>query len=319
MNRKEKHAPAAPFSPKKPLIPTAPGAALSLSDEKQYVVSSSPHVAADEGTRSIMFDVIIALVPTLCLSVYYFGWRSLMLTLECTALCVAFEWLWCRLMKKPQPVGDLSAVVTGMLIAFNMPATVPYYVPVVACAFASIVVKQLYGGIGKNFMNPALAGRVFVFLCFTRAMASFPQVFSHAPVFGEGVDVVTSATPLSVLKRGALPEITLTKLLIGQHGGVLGETGTVTLLAGGLYLMLRRVISPRIPLCYLGTVALLCYLFPKGGVDRLQWMLYQLCSGGLMLGALFMATDYVTSPVTGRGRILYGIGCGALTVLFRYF
>ena len=311
-------APEEPAVEREPLIPTAQSAGLALPPEKRYAVRPAPHVTAEEDTRSIMLDVLIALMPSLCLSVYYFGWRALMLTLESAALCVAFEWLWCRLRKLPQSAGDLSAVVTGVLLSFTLPATVPYYLPVVACAFAILIVKQLYGGIGRNLVNPALAGRVFVFFCFTGAMTRFPEVFSRLPVLGP-VDAVTAATPLASLKAGVLPDLLTSKLFIGQHAGALGETGTVTLLAGGAYLMLRRVISPRIPLCYLGTVALLCLLFPRGEADRVQWMLSNLCSGGLVLGAFFMATDYATSPVTGKGRMLYGAGCGALTVLFRYF
>lgn len=306
-------------APTGPLIPTAPGTAMSLAEDKLYTVTSSPHVASEEGTRSIMLDVVIALLPALAGAVYFFGWRSLTLTLVSVAVCVAAEYIWCRLMHRPRAVGDLSAVVTGILIAFNLPATVPYYVPVVAGVFAIVIVKQLYGGIGKNFMNPALAGRAFVFFCFTRAMATFPEVFEYAPVVGSTADVVTAATPLAALKNGLLPDFSPVELLLGQNGGTLGETSVVLLLAGGLYLMLRRVISPRIPLCYIGTVAVLCLIFPRGGIAPVDWMLYNLLSGGLVLGALFMATDYTTSPVTTTGRTLFGIGCGALTVFFRYF
>jgi electron transport complex protein RnfD len=285
---------------------------------KQLIVSSSPHSAITEDTRSIMLDVIIALTPALVLAVFFFGFRALTLTLVSVASCIAFEFLYRRFMKKSATVGDLSAVVTGILLAFNVPASAPYWMIVIGAGFAIIIVKQLYGGIGKNFMNPALAARVFLF-SWPAIMTTWPKVFEASPLTGSTADVVTSATPLAALKVGTLPDFTLMELLLGQHGGSLGETSAIVLLLGGLYLVLRRVISPRIPLCFIGTVALLTFVFPRGGIANLDWMLYNVFSGGLILGAVFMATDFATSPVTKRGQIVFGIGCGLITVFIRYF
>ena len=289
-----------------------------MAMDKQLQVTSSPHTDIAEDTRSIMLDVIIALAPALVLSIFYFGFRSLTLTLVSVSACIAFEFLYRKLMKKSTTIGDLSAVVTGMLIGFNLPVSAPYWMAVVGAAFAIIVVKQLYGGLGKNFMNPALAARVFL-LSWPSIMATWPQVFERIPLYGSTVDVVTSATPLASLKAATLPDYTVMELLLGQHGGCLGETSAIVLLLGGVYLVLRKVISPRIPLFYIGTVAAITYIFPRGGIDNLQWMLYNILSGGLMIGAVFMATDYATSPVTRGGQVLYGIGCGLITVFIRYF
>lgn len=289
-----------------------------MAMDKQLQVTSSPHIDIAEDTRSLMFDVIIALSPALLLSVFYFGLRALTITLISVASCIAFEFLYRRLMKKHTTIGDLSAVVTGILIAFNLPASAPYWMVVVGAGFAIVVVKQLYGGLGKNFMNPALAARAFL-LSWPGIMTTWPKVFEKISVYGSTADVVTSATPLVSLKAGALPDNTLMEMLLGQHSGCLGETSAVVLLLGGVYLVLRKVISPRIPLFYIGTVAVVTFIFPRGGVNNLQWMLYNVLSGGLILGAVFMATDYVTSPVTRGGRALYGIGCGLITVFIRYF
>ena len=200
-------------------------------------------------------------------------------------------------MKQPTTIGDLSAAVTGVLLAMCLPASTPYWVAAIGGVFAIVIVKQLFGGLGKNFINPALGGRVFLF-------ASLPSFISRYAAPGR--DFWTSVWSLQ-------------QLLVGEHAGCLGEVAALMLLAGGVYLVLRKVISPRIPLFYIGTVAVLTFLFPLGGVGRLDWMLYNLFSGGLMLGAIFMATDYVTSPVTPTGRTVYAIGCGALTVFLRYF
>ncbi|NLM62057.1 MAG: RnfABCDGE type electron transport complex subunit D [Clostridiales bacterium] len=289
-----------------------------MAMDKQLQVSSSPHIDIAEDTRSLMLDVIIALTPALLLSVFYFGFRALILTLISVASCIAFEFLYRRLMKKHTTIGDLSAVVTGILIAFNLPASAPYWMVVVGAFFAIVIVKQLYGGLGKNFMNPALAARAFL-LSWPTTMSTWPKVFEKVPLIGQTADVVTAATPLAALKSGTLPDNTLMELLLGQHGGTLGETSAIVLLIGGVYLVLRKVISPRIPLFYIGTVAVVTFIFPRGGVNNLQWMLYNVLSGGLILGAVFMATDYVTSPVTKGGRALFGIGCGLITVFIRYF
>ena len=301
------------------LIPTASDLTTMPADGRSYPTAPAPHIAAEAGTRSIMLDVIIALLPAFAGAVYFFGWRSLVIALITPAACVACEYLWCVAMKKPRPVGDLSAVVTGLIIAAGVPATVPYYLPVVAAVFAIVVVKQLYGGLGKNFMNPALSGLAFVLLCFPEAMTSFPEPFEYAPVFGSTAGFTNGLHPLISMWYGEAPDATVSELLLGQNAGALGETSVVLLLAGGAYLMLRRVISPRIPLLYLGTVALLCAIFPRAGMSGGEWAAYNLLSGGLVFCALFCATDYVTSPVTAIGRTIYAVGCGALTVFLRYF
>ncbi len=267
-----------------------------------------------------MLDVIIALVPALAASVYIFGFRALAVTLVSCAACVFFEWGYRALMKKPQNVGDLSAVVTGMLMAFCLPVTVPYWLPVIGAFFAIVIVKQLFGGIGKNFLNPALAARAFLFswpVLMTKWVAPF-SYSSIMNIFG-GADAITSATPMGALHAGLLPNATVAQAFLGEIGGSLGEVSALMLLLGGAYLVFHKVISPRIPLAYILTVAVITYIFPKGEADRLSWMLYNLFCGGLMLGAIFMATDYTTSPITKLGQIIFGIGCGLITVLIRYF
>ncbi len=284
-------------------------------------VASSPHLGTADSTPGIMLDVIIALVPALVSAVWFFGPRALVLTLVTVASTVGFEWLYRKLMKLPSTIGDLSAAVTGVLLAMCLPASTPYWVAVIGGAFAIVIVKQLFGGLGKNFINPALGGRVFLFASlpafisgYTAAGRDFwPSVWSAA-------DVVSEATPMGSLHGGAIPQgLTVQQLLVGEHAGCLGEVAALMLIAGGIYLVLRKVISPRIPLVYIGTVAVLTFLFPLGGNGRVEWMLYNILSGGLLLGAIFMATDYVTSPVTPTGRTVYAIGCGALTVFLRYF
>jgi electron transport complex protein RnfD len=295
--------------------------------DHSYTISSSPHIKQEEDTRSLMLDVCIALAFPLIIAVYFFGWRALVITALSVGACVFFEWAYRALMKKESSAGDLSAVVTGLLLAFNLSAAAPYWLPVIGAFFAIVIVKQLYGGLGHNFLNPALAARVFLAVSFTGVMNVFPAAapgdLTALPLWGR-VDAVSAATPLSMglMKAGVLPgeaQFNLQELLLGQMPGTLGEVSALMLLLGGLYLLVRRVITPRVPLCYLGTVAALTYLFPLGGNSRLDWMLFQLLSGGLVLGAVFMATDYVTSPVTKRGQVLFGVGCGLLTVFIRYF
>ena len=284
----------------------------------ELTISSSPHTHSPITTQTIMRDVLIALAPALIGSVVFFGPRALLVTLVSAAACVAFEWLWCRLMKCDNKTYDLSAVVTGVLLAFVCPPTIPYWMIIMGDLFAIILVKMLFGGIGKNFVNPALAGRAFMF-SWPVAMSTWVKVgiSNAAPVFG-GADIVTAATPLSFMHQGQMPNVTVAQAFFGNVGGCIGETSALLLLAGFLYLLWRKVITVRIPLTYIGTVAVLTFLFPQGQ-DRVQWMAYQLFTGGLMLGAIFMATDYVTSPVTKLGQIVYGMGCGVLTVLIRYF
>ena len=272
-------------------------------------VSTSPHIRHGNTTTRVMADVLIAMAPALIWGIYVFGLNALLMPLIAAASCVLFELLTQKLLRKPVTVGDLSAVVTGVLIGFNLPANNSYFLPIVGSAFAIIVVKQLFGGIGKNFLNPALAARVFLFLSWPVQMTSYPAPFDRAVV-----DVVASATPRS---GGAAD---LLDLFLGKCGGSIGEVSALLLLAGGAYLMIRRVISWHIPVAYLGTVALITFVFPRGeGFFDWRFMLFELLSGGLMLGAILMATDYVTSPITKSGKLIFGVGCGLLTVFLRYF
>ena len=284
----------------------------------ELTISSSPHVHAPITTKTIMRDVLIALAPALIGSVVFFGFRALAVTLVSVAAAVGFEWLWCRLMKCDDKTYDLSAVVTGVLLAFVCPPTIPYWMIIIGDLFAVILVKMLFGGIGKNFVNPALAGRAFMF-SWPAAMSNWVKVgFENSAGLLSTADAVTAATPLSFMHQGNLPDVSVADAFLGNVGGCIGETSALLLLIGFAYLLWRKVLTVRIPLSYIGTVAVLAFLFPQGN-DRVQWMAYQLFTGGLMLGAIFMATDYVTSPVTKLGQVVYGIGCGVLTVLIRYF
>ena len=285
----------------------------------ELTISSSPHVHSSFTTKTIMRDVLIALLPALLGSIWFFGIRALVVTLISVTSCVFFEWVWCRLMKQHCKVYDMSAMVTGVLIAFVCPVSIPYWCIIIGDFFAIVVVKMLFGGIGHNIVNPALAARAFMFswpVLMTRW--TDPGFANAAPVFGQ-TDAVASATPLTQMGQGSLPTASLSDLFLGNVGGTIGETSVLLLLIGFAYLLARKVITLRIPGTFIGTVAVLTFLFPQGGCDRLQWMAAQLCSGGLVLGAVFMATDYVTSPVTHLGQILFGIGCGLLTVAIRYF
>ena len=284
----------------------------------ELTISSSPHVHSPVTTQTIMRDVLIALCPALIGSVYFFGFRALMVTLVSVSACVFFEWLWCKLMKQSCKVYDLSACVTGVLLAFVCPPTIPYWTIILGDLFAIILVKMLFGGIGKNIVNPALAGRAFMF-SWPMAMSTWVKVgLEHAANPFTTVDIVTEATPLAAMHQGQLPNVTILDSFLGNIGGCIGETSALLLLIGFVYLLARKVITARIPLAYIGTVAVLSLLFPMGH-DSLTWMGYQLFTGGLMLGAIFMATDYVTSPLTKLGQIVYGIGCGVLTIVIRYF
>ena len=284
----------------------------------ELTISSSPHVHSPVTTQTIMRDVLIALAPALIGSVYFFGFRALLVTLVSAAACVFFEWAYCKIAKAPCKIYDLSAVVTGVLLAFVCPVTIPYWCIIIGDFFAIIVVKQVFGGIGRNIVNPALASRAFLF--------SWPALMSHwvKPGFQNAAglfstaDAVTGATPLAQMGQGTLPDATLAELFVGRVGGCIGETSVLLLLVGLVYLLVRKIISLRIPVAFIGTVAVLTFLFPQGQ-DNLQWMAAQLFSGGLFLGAIFMATDYVTSPVTKLGQVIFGIGCGVLTVVIRYF
>ena len=287
----------------------------------ELTISSSPHAHSTTTTQTVMRDVLIALLPALIGSVVFFGLRALMVTLVSVAACVFFEWGYRKMMKLDDTTWDLSAVVTGVLLAFVCPVTIPYWAIVLGALFAIVLVKQLFGGIGKNFVNPALAGRAFMF-SWPVAMSTWIKVgFENAAsVVGANADIVTQATPLSAMHQGTFDASlgTITDLFIGNVGGCLGETSALLLLIGFAYLLVRKVISARIPVAYIATVAVLSVLFPMGN-DPLTWMAAQVFGGGLMLGAIFMATDYVTSPITKRGQIIFGIGCGVLTIAIRYF
>ncbi|MBQ3276417.1 MAG: RnfABCDGE type electron transport complex subunit D [Oscillospiraceae bacterium] len=272
------------------------------------IVSVSPHYhKAGATTQRVMLDVIIALIPALIASCLIFGVRSLLLVAVSAANCVLLEWVWNKLMKKPDTVSDLSAVVTGMLLAFNVPATMPIWQLIVGDFIAIIIVKMLFGGLGCNFVNPALVGRVAMMLSFTSNMTNYGTAAAK-------VDVLSSATPLAAM--GNLNFSHFMTLFLGRHGGVLGETCALALLIGGVYLCVRQVIKPTIPCIYIGSVLVFTFLF--SGFNGTQAVL-SVFSGGLMLGAIFMATDYVTSPLTFKGQLIYALGCGFLTTMIRLF
>ena len=284
----------------------------------ELTISSSPHVHSKLTTQTIMRDVLIALVPALVGSVCFFGFRALLVTLVSMAGCVFFEWAWCRVMKVHCKVYDLSCLVTGMLIAFVCPVTIPYWCILIGDFFAIIVVKMLFGGIGKNFVNPALAARAFMFSWPVLMTNWVKPGFENAAGVLSTADAVTAATPMASLHQGLLPADSLWNMFLGNIGGSLGETSALLLLVGFVYLLARKIISARIPLVYIGTVAVLALLFPRGN-DPITWCAAQIFGGGLMLGAIFMATDYVTSPVTHLGQVIYAMGCGVLTIVIRYF
>ncbi len=290
----------------------------------KLIATSNPHIRNHDTTRSIMLDVLSALLPALIWAVIRFGLEALVLTAVSAAGCVFFEWGYRKLMKKPASVGDLSAVVTGVLLSFVCPVTTPLWMILIGDFFAIVVVKQIFGGIGKNFLNPALAGRAFLLGSYAGLMTKWIAPGERAPLFqmGTTVDVVTAATPLAYMKTGDMAGLTgtysLGDVFLGNVGGSMGEVSALLLLIGGGYLIFRKVISWHTPVAYIATVAVLTCLFPKAG-GGVEWMLYSLFGGGLMLGAIFMATDYATSPITKKGQLIYGIGCGVFTVFIRYF
>ena len=290
----------------------------------KLIATSNPHIRSNETTRSIMLDVIIAMLPALAFAIFNFGLRALTLTAVSVVGCVFWEWLYRKLMKKPQSIGDLSSVVTGMLLAFVCPVQMPYWMIIIGDFFAIVVVKQLFGGIGKNFLNPALAGRAVLLASYAGTMTSWvdPAV-NKAAIIGSNADIVTTATPLAIMKTGDFAELlsahSVGSMFVGTGiPGSLGEVSALALLIGGAYLIWRKVINWQTPVAYIATVAVLTFLFPKQG-SGLEWMLYSIFGGGLFLGAFFMATDYATSPVTKKGQLIFGIGCGLFTVLICYF
>ena len=276
----------------------------------KLIVSSSPHISSPVKTKNIMLDVIIAMVPALLASVYFFGPRALALVVITVAACVISEYISRKVMKREQTIGDLSAVVTGMLLAFNYPATLPFWIAALGGVVAIVFVKQMFGGLGHNFANPAITARVILLTSFALRMTTWIE--PHAWKAGE-VDAVSAATTLGMISSGNTADLpTYMQMLIGERAGCLGETCIIGLLIGGIYLVAKKVISPIIPVCYIGTVFVLSAVL---GSDPVM----QILSGGLFLGAIFMATDYVTSPITNKGKVIYAIGCGIITVLIRQF
>ena len=292
---------------------------------KEYTFDAAyqPQVRAKRGTREIMLDVIIALLPALCVGVWQFGAQALIPLAVSIVSCVFFEWAYRKLLKKPQSIGDLSAVVTGMLLAFVCPPTLPYWMIIIGAFFAIVVVKQLYGGIGCNFLNPALAGRAALLASYATAMTTWAVPMSKLSAFGSNADAVTSSTPLAMMKNGDFATLTSTysvvDMFLGRVGGSLGEVSALMLLLGGVYLVIRKVISWHIPVAYIATVAILTLIAAPAGISGVDYMLYNVFGGGLMLGAIFMATDYATSPVTKPGQLIFGLGCGLLTCFIRRF
>jgi len=273
----------------------------------KLTVASSPHIRGDFKTSRLMLDVVIALVPALLAGTIVFGFRALALTAVSMIAAVAAEGLYALVTRQRSTIQDCSALVTGMLVALILPVTVPYWLVAVGSAFAIVVIKLMWGGLGQNVFNPALSARAFVMLLWPAYVTRYP-----------GLDGVTAATPLHHMVMPALPEETVLDMFLGNCPGSIGEISALALLIGGTYLVYRKVITVRIPAAYLLTVAAVTFVFHKTD-NALSWMLYSLFSGGVMLGAIFMATEYGSSPVTPGGQVSFGIGCGILTVVFRYF
>ena len=284
---------------------------------KKLLVSASPHIHSPETTTGVMGDVIISLLPALVMAVVWFGSRALVLTAVCIGTAVLAEWVFRRVMKRPNTLGDLSAVVTGLILALNLPATLPLWMAAIGSIVAIVVVKQMFGGIGQNFVNPAMTARIILMVSFPTAMARWTAPLASA----WSADAVTTATPMASLAASSggnlsadLPS--LWQMLVGYHGGSMGEVCALALLVGGVYLIIRRVISPIIPTAYIGTVAVWMLL---AGHGDLRFVAYELLGGGLLLGAFFMATDYATSPITAKGKWIFGIGCGIITSVIRLY
>ena len=284
-------------------------------DKKTYsnlVVSSAPHLVTNMDTTRIMLMVLIGLAPSFLVSIYVFGMRVIALTAVCIIASMFFEWEWNKLMHKTQTVGDLSAAVTGTLIAFNVPSGLPFWIAIVGCFVAIIVVKQLYGGIGKNVVNPAITARIVLFISFATQMTTWPLPRMAA-------DATSTATPLGVLAEGGAELPSNMQMFLGFIGGSMGEVSALALLIGGLFLIWKKIISPIIPCCFIGTVFVfaLIYYAATGDGNALQMAIFHICAGGVMLGAFFMATDYVTSPLLPMGKVIFGIGCGIITMVIR--
>ena len=287
-------------------------------DKKYYdnlVVSTAPHLVTNLDTRKTMLMVIIALIPSFGFSIAIFGPRVIALTLVCMLASMGFEWAYNKLMHKRQTVGDMSAALTGMLIAFNVPSSFPYWMAVIGCFVAIIIVKQIYGGIGRNVVNPAITARIVLFISFATEMTTWPVARMS------GIDAETSATPLGILAEGNIADLPSNKeMFLGFIGGSMGEVSALALLIGGLFLIWKKIISPIIPACFIGTVfviALAYYGLTNSDVSALNMAIFHVCAGGVMLGAFFMATDYVTSPIMPLGKVIMGVGCGIITMVIR--
>ena len=275
--------------------------------QKNLAVSSSPHLRSSASTRRIMQEVCLALAPAGIAGIVLFGAHAAALIAASVITCVLSEFFYQKLAKEKTTIGDWSAVVTGLLLAYNLPANAPIWLAVVGGVIAIVLVKQMFGGIGSNFMNPALTARAILFISWSGLMSSYPQTTF-------AVDATSSATPLALIGAGNVQDVNLWNLMIGNCGGVLGETCKLAIIAGGVYMLIRRIIDWRIPVTFIGTV-FLCYLFKDGA----EVAVYQIFAGGLMLGAFFMATDYATSPVSGIGKIIMGVGCGILLFVIRAY
>ena len=277
--------------------------------DKKLTVSASPHVRSAQTVSGIMLNVIIALIPALAASVWLFGLRVLLVCAVTVSVSVLSEYIARKVMKRHNTIGDLSAVVTGLILAFNLPVSIPLWMAAIGSVIAIVVAKQFFGGIGQNFVNPAIAGRIILMVSFPTAMTTWTAPFAYKSTQG----TITTATPLAA-EESELPS--LLKMFLGMRGGSLGETCAAALIIGGLYLIIRKIISHSIPLSFIGTVAVIMLIAGKGD---LSFVAYQLLSGGLMLGAFFMATDYATSPINFKGKIIFGIGCGIITSMIRLF
>ena len=275
-----------------------------------FAVTSSPHLRDKATSQRIMQEVCLALAPAGIAGIILYGFNAALLIAICVATCVLSEFVWQKATKQAVTISDWSAVVTGLLLAYNLPATAPWWIAVIGSIIAIVMVKQMFGGIGSNFMNPALTARATLFISWSGIMGSYPQ----ANPFQFTADAVTGATPLATLNNGTTEGINLLDLLLGNHGGVLGETCAIAIILGGVYLLVRGIADWRIPVSFIGTV-FVCYLLKDGA----EMALFQLLSGGLLLGAFFMATDYATSPITGLGRVIFGVGCGFFLFIIRAF
>lgn len=292
-----------------------------MADNRKFTVTASPHAHSSETTTGIMLDVIISLIPAAVVSVAYFGIKAFAVILTTVLSCVLFEYLSRKLLKRSNTLGDLSAVVTGLILAFNLPPTIPLWMAVIGSFIAIVIVKQMFGGIGMNFVNPAITARIILMSSFPVAMSTWVQPLVTK---SSGTDAVTSASPMALLanvcnKTATLEEAelpTLKEMFLGLRPGCLGEVCAAALLCGFIYLLVRKVISPVIPLCFVGTVAVFMLIAGKGDF---KFVAYEILGGGLLLGAIFMATDYTTSPINTKGKIIFGIGCGLITCVIRYF